>query len=50
VTVIPYGGVIEPVKVPGANPDPPSLTPELLKRAKQAEPKSVVPPKKDPFR
>lgn len=50
VTVIPYGGVIEPVKVPGADPDPPSLTPELLKRAKQAEPKSVVPPKKDPFR
>jgi len=50
VTVIPYGGVIEPVKVPGATTDPPSLTPELLKRSNEAEPKSVAPPKKDPNR
>jgi len=55
VTVIPYGGPIEPVKVPGANPDPPSLTPTMLDRSNKAEPKTVVPtptpsaasPKKD---
>jgi type II secretory pathway component GspD/PulD (secretin) len=44
VSVIRYGGVIEPVIVPGANTDPPSLTPELLKRAERAEPKQVVSP------
>lgn len=48
VTVIPYGGTIEPVKVPGATTDPPSLTPDLLKRAKQGEPKQVVPVKTGP--
>jgi hypothetical protein len=47
VTVIPYGGIIEPVIVPGATTGPPSLTPELLKRAKESEPK-VVAPTKDP--
>ncbi|MEP6788039.1 MAG: hypothetical protein ABJB40_06375, partial [Acidobacteriota bacterium] len=43
VTVIPYGGQIEPVKVPGADPDPPSLTPTMLDRSNKAEPKTVVP-------
>ncbi len=45
VTVIPYGGKIEPVSVPGATPDPPSLTPVMKKRADAAEPKQVVDPK-----
>ena len=31
VSVIPYGGVIEPVVVPGADPAPPTLTREPLK-------------------
>ncbi|HUR98086.1 MAG TPA: hypothetical protein VMZ26_08495 [Pyrinomonadaceae bacterium] len=47
VSVIPYGDAIEPVTVPGATTTPPSLTPELLDRSKKAEPKQVVPPKKD---
>ncbi len=47
VSVIPYGEAIEPVVVPGATTNPPSLTPEQLKRANQAEPKQVVPPKPD---
>jgi type II secretory pathway component GspD/PulD (secretin) len=42
VTVIPYGGIIEPVRVPGATTDPPSLTPELKKRSDAAEPKQVL--------
>ncbi|MEP7212299.1 MAG: hypothetical protein ABI791_04445 [Acidobacteriota bacterium] len=46
ITVIPYGGVIEPVIVPGATTAPPSLTPELLKRANRAEPLQVAPPVK----
>jgi type II secretory pathway component GspD/PulD (secretin) len=45
VTVIPYGGPIEPVTVPGATTNPPSLTPEHLDRSNKAEPKQVVPPK-----
>ena len=48
VTVIPYGGNIEPVKVPGATTDPPTLTPEMKKRADAAEPKQVVAPANDP--
>ena len=47
VSVIPYGEAIEPVKVPGATTNPPSLTPELLDRSNKAEPKQVVPPKPD---
>jgi hypothetical protein len=47
VSVIPYGEVIEPVKVPGATTNPPSLTPEQLDRSNKAEPKQVVPPKPD---
>jgi len=47
VTVIPYGGNIEPVTVPGATTAPPSLTRELDKRQREAEPKSIVPPKDD---
>ncbi|HVF31369.1 MAG TPA: type II and III secretion system protein [Pyrinomonadaceae bacterium] len=47
VSVIPYGEAIEPVVVPGATTNPPSLTPEQLDRAKKGEPKQVVPPKKD---
>ncbi len=42
VSVIPYGSVIEPVVVPGATTDIPSITPEMLKRAKDAP--SVVSP------
>jgi uncharacterized membrane protein YgcG len=45
VSVIPYGEAIDPVTVPGATTDPPSLTPEQLDRANRSEPKQVVPPK-----
>lgn len=47
VSVIPYGEAIEPVTVPGATTNPPSLTPEQLDRANKAEPKQVVPKKPD---
>jgi type II secretory pathway component GspD/PulD (secretin) len=47
VSVIPYGEAIEPVVVPGATTQPPTLTPKLLDLSNQAEPKQVVPPKKD---
>jgi hypothetical protein len=47
VSVIPYGEAIEPVQVPGATTNPPSLTPEQLDRSNKAEPKQVVPPKPD---
>ena len=47
VSVIPYPEAIEPVVVPGATTNPPSLTPEQLDRSKKAEPKQVVPPKPD---
>jgi hypothetical protein len=47
VSVIPYGDVIEPVVVPGATTNPPSLTPEQFDRSKKGEPKQVVPPKPD---
>ena len=47
VSVIPYGEAIEPVSVPGATTNPPSLTPEQLDRSNKAEPKQVVPPKPD---
>lgn len=47
VSVIPYGDVIEPVKVPGATTDPPSLTPKMLDRSNKAEPKQAVPAKPD---
>ena len=43
VSVIPYGGVIEPVTVPGATTAPPSITPKMEERGK--EPKAVAPPK-----
>ncbi len=36
VTVIPFGQPITPVNVPGATTQPPSLTPEQLKRGKEA--------------
>lgn len=45
VSVIPYGEAITPVAVPGATTDPPSITPEMKKRADKAEPKQVVDPK-----
>ncbi len=48
VTVIPYGGVIEPVKVPGANPDPPTITKQMLERAKAIEPKPLPTPSPTP--
>jgi len=43
VTVIPYGGAIEPVVVPGSNTDPPTLTPAMVRRAESAEPPKAVP-------
>jgi type IV pilus assembly protein PilQ len=46
VSVIPYGGVIEPVVVPGADPAPPTLTPELLRRSQRGEPLQVATPAK----
>jgi type II secretory pathway component GspD/PulD (secretin) len=42
VTVIPYGSVIEPVKVPGATTDPPSVTPDMFRRSKEVP--TVAPP------
>ena len=45
VSVIPYGSIIEPVVVPGATTNIPSITPEMLKRSKDAP--SVVPPVTD---
>ena len=47
VSVVPYGNVIEPVQVPGATTNPPSLTPKMLDLSNKAEPKQVVPPKPD---
>lgn len=47
VSVIPYGEAIEPVTVPGATTNPPSLTPEQLDRATKGEPKQVVPKRPD---
>ena len=47
VEVIPYGQAIEPVQIPGATTQPPSLTPAQLDRSNKAEPKQVVPPKTD---
>jgi len=47
VSVIPWGEAIEPVTVPGATTTPPTLTPTMLDRSNKAEPKQVVPPKKD---
>ena len=47
VSVVPYGSVIEPVQVPGATTNPPSLTPKMLDLSNKAEPKQVVPPKPD---
>jgi type II secretory pathway component GspD/PulD (secretin) len=47
VSIVPYGEAIEPVTVPGATTTPPSLTPEQLDRSNKAEPKQVVPPKRD---
>jgi hypothetical protein len=47
VSVVPWGEAIEPVTVPGATTQPPTLTPDQLDRSKKAEPKQVVPPKKD---
>jgi len=47
VSVVPWGEAIEPVTVPGATTQPPSLTPKMLDRSNKAEPKQVVPPKTD---
>jgi hypothetical protein len=47
VNVIPWGESIDPVTVPGATTTPPTLTPTMLDRSNKAEPKQVVPPKKD---
>lgn len=47
VSVVPYGDAIEPVSVPGATTQPPSLTPEQFDRSTKSEPKQVVVPKKD---
>ncbi len=44
VTVIPYGAIIEPVKVPGVTTDPPTITLEMLKRAESIEPKPLPTP------
>jgi hypothetical protein len=46
VAVIPYGDAIEPVRVPGADTDPPSVTPRMFDRGK--EPKQVVKPAVSP--
>jgi Flp pilus assembly secretin CpaC len=47
VSVVPFGDAIEPVSVPGATTQPPSLTPEQFDRSTKSEPKQVVAPKKD---
>ncbi len=46
VSVVPYGEAIRPVDVPGATTDPPSITPQMHKRAQDAEPKQVTEPAK----
>jgi type II secretory pathway component GspD/PulD (secretin) len=48
VTVIPYGSIIEPVKVPGADPTPPTITEEMLNRAKAIDPKPLPTPSPTP--
>jgi len=48
VAVIPYGDAIEPVRVPGANTDPPSVTPTMHDRSNKAEPNQVVAPQPKP--
>jgi len=48
VSVIRFGETIEPVKVPGATTDVPTITPVMLDRAVKGEPKAVPTPKKDP--
>jgi type II secretory pathway component GspD/PulD (secretin) len=45
-SIVPYGSVIEPVVVPGATTDIPSITPEMLKRSKPA-PTVDIPPVKE---
>lgn len=46
VSVIPYGEAITPVAVPGATTEPPSITPEMQKRAEKADQKQVTAPAK----
>jgi len=48
VAVIPYGEAIEPVRIPGANTDPPSVTPVMHDRSLKAEPVQVVSPQPKP--
>jgi type II secretory pathway component GspD/PulD (secretin) len=42
VSIVPFGQMIEPVSVPGANTDIPSLTPPMKDRSDKAEPQQVV--------
>lgn len=44
VDILPYPEAIRPVDVPGADTQPPSITPEQKKRADSAEPKQVKGP------
>ncbi len=46
VAVLPYGEPIQPVSVPGATTDPPSITPQMKERSDKAEPKQVTAPQK----
>jgi uncharacterized membrane protein YgcG len=46
VSVVPFGEAIRPVDVPGADPQPPSITPEMKQRGDKAEPVQVVGPGK----
>ncbi len=44
VTIVPFPGEIRPVDVPGATPQPPSITPEMKLRGDKGEPKQVTGP------
>ncbi len=44
VSIIPFPGEIRPVDVPGATPQPPSITPEMKIRGDKGEPKQVTGP------
>ena len=44
VSIVPFGQIIEPVSVPGAGTDIPSVTPPMKDRSDKAEPKQVKGP------
>jgi type II secretory pathway component GspD/PulD (secretin) len=43
VSVVPYGSIIEPVVVPGATTNIPTITPKMLKQSEKGEQTTSVP-------